>query len=41
MIGRLGGAADKIRTKGTGTSKTMCYEKMMHTGADMEEWIGG
>ena len=40
MIGRLGRAPDKERMRSTGTNKTMCFEKMMHTGTDMEEWIG-
>ena len=37
--GCSGRAHDKIRMKSTGTSETMCYEKMMHAGADMGEWI--
>ena len=40
MTGRLGRAPDKIRMKSTGTSKTMCFEQMMHAGADLGEWIG-
>ena len=40
MTGRLGRAPDKIRMKSTGTSKTMCFEKVMHAGADLGEWVG-
>ena len=39
MKGCLGRAHDKIRMKSTGTSETKCFEKMMHAGADMGEWI--
>ena len=35
MKGRLGRTYDKIRMKSTGTSETVCFEKMMDVGADL------
>ena len=40
VIGCLRRASDKITMKGTGTSKTTCFEKMIPAGVGLGEWIG-